>query len=93
MVVHFILGEDKYIKFLIYSTKNDEFTIENASYTLLKDGMVETNGICNIEGHYISVKLKPKEPSTLYALIIKYEIAGEIFKKRIDIEVENECSY
>ena len=72
MNINFILGEDKYLKFLVKSTKNEEF---------------ETEGNCTINEHCITVKLNPLSKSMRYCLEITYYIADEILKKRVQIEV------
>ena len=79
MNINFILGEDKYLKFLVKSTKNEEFEISRATYKLYKDRELETEGI--------TVKLNPLSKSMRYCLEITYYIADEILKKRVQIEV------
>lgn len=85
--INFILGEDKYLKFLVKSTKNEEFEILRATYKLYKDRELETEGNCTINEHCITVKLNPLSKSMRYCLEITYYIADEILKKRVQIEV------
>ena len=85
--INFILGEDKYLKFLVKSTKNEEFEISRATYKLYKDRELETEGNCTINEHCITVKLNPLSKSMRYCLEITYYIADEILKKRVQIEV------
>ena len=87
MNINFILGEDKYLKFLVKSTKNEEFEISRATYKLYKDRELETEGNCTINEHSITVKMNPLRKSMRYCLEITYYIADEILKKRVQIEV------
>jgi len=87
MDVDFILGEDKYVKFLVHSAKNDEFTIHKASFELYLDSSLEQNGNCTIDGHYINLKLNPQCASNLYTLVITYIIADETLKYKVRIGV------
>lgn len=87
MDVEFVLGEDKYVKFLIRSCKGEDFEIESASYILYLDQEEEASGICKIDDHYITAKLSPLCRSKRYCLEVTYHIADEILKKRVRIEV------
>lgn len=87
MNIDFILGEDKYVKFLVRSAKNDEFTIHSAKYELYLDTELEQIGECTIRGHYIDIKLSPLTKSSLYRLVITYVIADETLKAKARIEV------
>lgn len=49
MNINFILGEDKYLKFLVKSTKNEEFEISRATYKLYKDRELEV--VSKLLGH------------------------------------------
>lgn len=58
--VKFILGEDKHVKLLIRSPNDEPFTILSAHYSLLRYGEVEASGECEIDGHYLDVKISPQ---------------------------------
>lgn len=45
---HFLLGEDKNIKFLVKSVKDEVFSIREATYELFCDNDLETSGQCQI---------------------------------------------
>jgi len=87
MELRYLLGEDKYVRFEVTSTRGDDFSIDSALYALSKDGEVESSGPCTISGHEISVKLKPLFRSCLYTLEVTYCIADETLKKRVELEV------
>lgn len=87
VATNFILGEDKYLKFLVKSLKGEDFEISKATYQLYKDKEIEAEGNCSINEHYITVKLNPLYKSMRYCLEITYCIADEILKKRVQIEV------
>ena len=78
VATNFILGEDKYLKFLVKSLKGEDFEISKATYKLYKDKEIEAEGNCSINEHYKSMR---------YCLEITYCIADEILKKRVQIEV------
>ena len=82
VATNFILGEDKYLKFLVKSLKGEDFEISKATYKLYKDKEIEAEGNCSI-----NVKLNPLYKSMRYCLEITYCIADEILKKRVQIEV------
>ncbi len=88
MEFKFILGEHKSVSFEVYSTKNEFFVIDKATFELFLDDSVEDSGNCRVEEHIISVLLNPKTKSTLYYLVITYCIAEEVFKKKVEMVVE-----
>lgn len=84
--VKFILGEDKHVKLLIRSPNDEPFTILSAHYSLLRYGEVEASGECEIDGHYLDVKISPYNKSC-YVLEITYVVADSTRKARIEVEV------
>ena len=85
--VKFILGEDKHVKLLIRSPNDEPFTILSASYKLIRYGEVETCGECEINEHYLDIKLSPKVKSRSYELEVTYTVADSTRKTRIEVEV------
>ena len=85
--VKYILGEDKHIKLLIRSPNNEPFTIFDATYVLKDYNEIESEGSCEIDGHYLDIKLSPKRKSPLYVLEVTYKVADSVRKARIRIEV------
>mgnify|MGYP001203785761 CR=1 FL=1 len=48
-MVRFLLGEDKYVRFLIHSTVDERFVIKEANWRLLLNGKEESSGMCDVE--------------------------------------------
>lgn len=84
--VKFILGEDKHVKLLIRSPNDEPFTILSASYKLIRYGEIETDGECEIDGHYLDVKISPQSKAC-YVLEITYVVGDSTRKARIEVEV------
>lgn len=84
--VKFILGEDKHIELLIRSPNNEPFTIISASYDLRRYGEMEASGECDINGHYLDIKLAP-QCKACYVLEVTYMVADSTRKARIEVEV------
>ena len=84
--VKFILGEDKHVKLLIRSPNDEPFTILSASYKLIRYGEVEMDGECEIDGHYLDVKISPQNKAC-YVLEITYVVGDSTRKARIEVEV------
>lgn len=87
MTVRYILGEDKYVKLLLRSPKNEPFTLEHAEYDLMVRGQVEEHGDAVIDGHYISMKLSPKTRA-FYTLVVTYVVADTTRKAIVNVYVE-----
>lgn len=85
--VKYILGEDKHIKFLVRAPNNEPFTILEAVYVLSRYGVVESEGACEINGHYLDIKLAPKDRCRSYTLEITFKVADSTRKVRVRIEV------
>lgn len=86
--MQFILGEKREVKIQITSTKNDPFTIRNATFQLMKRGRgVLVEGTCMVDEHEISAVVQPTEDGS-QILEFTYEIANEILKANVPIEVK-----
>lgn len=88
MNVVFDLGENRHVKLLIHSTKNENFEISSASYVLKKNGsdISESEGISNINGHVIDTVISPKEVGN-YTLTVTYHIADEVLIESVGVYV------
>jgi hypothetical protein len=86
--MQFIKGEKKEVKIQILSRKNDPFTIRNASYELMKWNVKEPEnaGQAHILGNEIFAVVQPLTAG-VYNLIFTYEIAQEILKASVQLEV------
>ncbi|MEC1744104.1 hypothetical protein [Schinkia azotoformans] len=83
----FILGEKREVKIKITSTKNEPFTIRNAQFELIKRGKGKLlDGKCKVEDKEISILIQPPEEGS-YILQFSYEIANEVLKANVPIEV------
>ena len=85
--VRFIQGEDKHVKLLVRSPNNEPFTILAASYSLSRFGEVESHGECEINGHYLDIKIAPGQKAKSYILEVTYVVADSTRKVRIEVEV------
>ena len=90
-MIHFILGEDRHVKYFVHSVKSEYFVVKDAAYELIYNGEVEASGNCEViqeeNGSYVDAKLQPKYRSNLYVLEITLMIADEIIKNREQMEV------
>lgn len=79
--------------------KNNDFKVETiyphhhrkgcccgASYDLRRYGEVEASGECDINGHYLDIKLAP-QCKACYVLEVTYMVADSTRKARIEVEV------
>lgn len=62
------------------------FTILSAHYSLLRYGEAEASGECEIDGHYLDVKISPQNKAC-YVLEITYVVGDSTRKARIEVEV------
>ena len=85
--VRFIQGEDKHVKLLVRSPNNEPFTILTASYSLSRFGEVEAEGECEINGHYLDIKIAPVQKAKSYILEVTYVVADSTRKVRLEVEV------
>lgn len=90
-MIRFILGEDRHVKYLVHSVKQEYFMIKEAAFRLIYDGEVETEGICEVireeDGYSVDAKIQPKNRGRLYMLEITLHIADEVIKNREQMEV------
>ncbi|MDD3253836.1 MAG: hypothetical protein PHV18_14910 [Lachnospiraceae bacterium] len=84
--ISFDAGEQRHIKILIHSIKNDPFVIRNAKWELVCAGTVESYGDCEIEEHVIDAFIAPQSRS-MYRLRIQYEIADEVLVEQMEVVV------
>lgn len=85
--VKFIQGENKHVKLLVRAPNDEPFTILSATYTLSRFGEVEAEGECDINGHYLDIKMEPKKKAKSYMLEITYAVVDSVRKARIEAEV------
>ena len=85
--VRFIQGEDKHVRLLVRAPNDEPFTILSATYVLSRFGEVEAEGECDINGHYLDIKMEPKKKTKSYILEITYTVADSVRKARIEVEV------
>lgn len=85
--VRFIQGENKHIKLLVRAPNDEPFTILSATYTFSRFGEIEAEGECDINGHYLDIKMEPKKKTRSYILEITYVVADSVRKARIEVEV------
>lgn len=86
----FVKGERKYISYKVHARDSDaKFIIRNCQWQLIKQGVVESEGEGEIDGHLIHVLIEPKEVYKYYSLVITYSIANQELKEITLIEVVN----
>ena len=86
----FLLGEEKYIDFMVCSKDADEtIVITDAKDKLIehKTESIESEGVCQIDGRCLRVFLSPSHKG-LYHLVVNVEIPPEKLKAYIDIVVK-----
>lgn len=84
----FIRGERKYISYKVLARdSNAEFVIRNCRWQLIKQGVVESEGEGEIEGHLIHVLIEPMTAYKYYNLVISYSVANQELKAITLIEV------
>lgn len=81
-------GETRSIRISIHSIKDQNFVIEEATFSLLrmKDKFEESNGNRKIYEHEIEAIISPKQRGT-YILDIKYVILDEVLIEPIELKV------
>lgn len=86
-MIVFDLGERRHVMIDVYSCKNEEFSIQSASYELFNGlGNLEDSGACSIYEHQIDTVVEPKERGN-YTLKITYKILDETLIELIGITV------
>lgn len=88
MTVLFNVGEIQHVKLRIYSCKNEDFEIQNATYELKEHGKIEAEdkGSPIIYDHIIDTLIAPKNKGA-YSLKITYVIADETLIEIVDVRV------
>lgn len=90
-MIDFILGENKYVKFAVRSRKEENFSINSASWELYHNGMLEDSGNCDILRNetelHLRIMLAPKCRSRKYQLCITYQTGNETRKHTESMEV------
>jgi hypothetical protein len=91
--LQFILGEKREVTIHITSTDNQPFTIRNPTFNLIKrgSGTIEGSGLCKVYEKEISALVQPKTDGS-FVLEFSYEIANEILKAVVPIEVRHYAS-
>ena len=86
-MIDFILGENKHVRFLVCSRKDEPFSISSAFWELYYDGQLEAAGKCDIEdletGLHLSIMMEPRFHSKKYQLFITY-LVGDETKKHVE---------
>ena len=89
-MIDFILGENKYVKFAVRSRKEENFSINSASWELYHNGMLEDSGNCDILRNetelHLQIMLAPKCRSRNYQLCITYQTGNETRKHTQSME-------
>ncbi|MCM3789411.1 hypothetical protein M3221_13475 [Domibacillus indicus] len=85
----FILGERKEVKVNIISTSTAPFVIRNPVFTLYRNSNEEAvqTGECSINDKELTAVIQPPAKG-LYTLMFTYEVANEILKAPVPINVE-----
>lgn len=88
MKVRFELGENRHVKLLIHSLKNENFEIDSASYSLVKsdEKIEESAGPCTIYEHTIDSVISPQKRG-VYLLKVTYQILDEILIDIVEVQV------
>lgn len=82
----FILGEEKMLDFEVKSKSGQMIIISSASFELKHNGKTVQEGKMDIDGQKLHCLIRPTATGNMY-LEIKYVIAPEIRKARIEIDV------
>ena len=90
-MIDFILGEHRYVKFVIRSRKKEEFAVKEAAYELYHDGNLESSEACEVlrdgSSLYLKIMLQPAQRSKRYRLFVTYQVGQETIKHVEDMEV------
>jgi hypothetical protein len=83
--IEFDVGEEKHVRLMIHSTRDDAFEIDDAKWELLKAGTVVASGECTINDHEIDMLIAP-EARCRHQLVITYKIADETLIEQIEVQ-------
>lgn len=86
IIIDFLLGEEKYLDFMVRHENNEKFYIQSAEYRLIRRDEVEDSGKMKVEQQKLSVKLNPRKMGH-YILEVTCKIADETRKARFFIDV------
>lgn len=86
IIIDFLLGEEKYLDFMVRHENNEKFYIQSAEYRLIRRDEVEDSGKMIVDHQKMSVRLNPKEMGH-YILEVTCKIAAETRKARFFIDV------
>lgn len=85
----FILGEEKYVDFIIKSSRPSAASVSSATWKLIDtNGDEAASGTCVINGDMVSALVEP-EAAGRYTLDVTYVIGDETRVARTGIEVIN----
>ena len=84
----FDFGERRHVILDVYSSKNESFSISEATYELIREdsGEIESSGACSIYEHQIDTVVEPESVGD-YTLKITYKILDEVLIEQIGITV------
>ena len=64
-----------------------EIAVKQISINIATIGEVESHGECEINGHYLDIKIAPVQKAKSYILEVTYVVADSTRKVRIEVEV------
>lgn len=82
----FILGEKKYVEFKATSCDGIPVVITNATYVLLQNETIVSNGTCEVDGEKFTALIEPSARGE-YVLEVTYTVPPETRKVRVAINV------
>ncbi len=84
-------GESRHVRLNVFSCKNEEFEITNATYSLTKQQALEPedSGSATILDHVIDVVINPKNEG-FYNLKFSYSIADENLVDIVEVFVKGD---
>ncbi len=86
MTTRLYTGESRTIEFSVTDSKDEEFTIGEAYYTVMLGSEVVDSGLMDVEGHTMTMRLSPTRAG-LHTIQLKYVIGSDIMKDRYLVEV------
>ena len=86
MTTRLYTGESRTIEFSVTDSKDEEFTIGEAYYTVMLGSEVVDSGLMDVEGHTMTMRLSPTRAG-LHTIQLKYVVGSDIMKDRYLVEV------
>ncbi len=86
MTTRLYTGESRTMEFTVSDSKNEEFTIGEAYYTIMLGSEVIDSGLMEVEGHTMTLRMSPTKVG-LHTIQLKYIIGSDIMKDRFLVEV------